>query len=204
MNKAFENFKQYILPFGLNDTDFDQLVQYCEIVHYQKGEVVMEAGVKQNCIYFINQGIIKNYVNKMDGGTSIYGFRIENMLITGYALYNYKNEYRAKLNIKCLEDCELISIPLQALKFMEEHSKSAHQVGRFLAEAHALELVDYIIDIDTKSLVDRYDDLEKMFPNIHQRVPQHMIASYLGITAVHLSNIKKSRKNASFNLSKNE
>jgi hypothetical protein len=87
---------------------------------------------------------------------------------------------------------------------MEEHSKSAHQVGRFLAEAHALELVDYIIDIDTKSLVDRYDDLEKMFPNIHQRVPQHMIASYLCITPVHLSNVKKSRKNASFNRSKNE
>jgi CRP-like cAMP-binding protein len=130
MNKAFENFKQYILPFGLNDTDFDQLVQYCEIVHYQKGEVVMEAGVKQNCIYFINQGIIKNYVNKMDGGTSIYGFRMEKMLITGYALYNYKNEYRAKLNIKCLEDCELISIPLQALKFMEEHSKVAPYGGK--------------------------------------------------------------------------
>jgi CRP-like cAMP-binding protein len=129
---------------------------------------------------------------------------MENMLITGYALYNYKNEYRAKLNIKCLEACELISIPLQALKFMEEHSKSAHKVGRFLAEAHAMELVDYIIDIDTKSLADRYDDLEKVFPNIHQRVPQHMIASYLGITPVHLSNVKKSRKNASFNLSKNE
>jgi len=69
-------------------------------------------------------------------------------------------------------------------------------VGRFLAEAHALELVDYIIDVDTKSLVDRYDNLEKLFPNIHQRVPQHMIASYLGITPVHLSNVKKSRKNA--------
>ena len=204
MNKDFENFKQYIFPFGLNDADFDQLVQYCSIVHFKKGEVVMEAGVKQNAIYFIYKGIIRNYVNKMDGGTSIYGFRIENMIITGYALYNYKNEYRAKLNIKCLEDCELISIPLQALKFMEEHSKVAHMVGRFLAEAHALELVDYIIDIDTKSLVDRYDDLEKMFPNIHQRVPQHMIASYLCITPVHLSNVKKSRKNVSFNPSKNE
>ena len=87
---------------------------------------------------------------------------------------------------------------------MEKHSKVAHKLGRFLAEAHAMELVDYIIDVDTKSLADRYDDLEKVFPIIHQRVPQHMIASYLGITAVHLSNVKKSRKNASFNLSKNE
>ena len=197
MEKSFEKFKLYIAPFGLSDANFDLLLGFCEQVQFKKGDVIMKAGEKQNCIYFINQGIIKNYVNKMDGGTSIYGFRIENMLITGYALYNYKNEYRAKLNIKCLEDCDLISIPLQALKFMEEHSKVAHKVGRFLAEAHALELVDYIVDIDTKSLVDRYDDLEKMFPNIHQRVPQHMIASYLGITAVHLSNVKKSRKNVS-------
>ena len=204
MNQAFDQLKKYIAPFGLEDADFEELIQYCAIEQFQKGDVVMEAGVKQNCIYFVCKGIIKNYVNKMDGGTSIYGFRMENMLITGYALYNYKNEYRAKLNIKCLEDCELISIPLQALKFMEEHSKSAHQVGRFLAEAHALELVDYIIDIDTKSLVDRYDDLEKMFPNIHQRVPQHMIASYLCITPVHLSNVKKSRKNVSFNPSENK
>jgi len=197
MNKAFENLKQYILPFGLSDADFDQLVQYCEIINFQKGDLVMEAGVKQKSIYYIYKGIIKNFVNKMDGGTSIYGFRMENMLITGYSLYNYKNDYRAKLNIRCLEDCELVSIPLQALRYMEEHSKVAHMVGRFLAEAHAMELVDYIIDVDTKSLVERYDDLERMFPNIHQRVPQHMIASYLGITPVHLSNVKKSRKNVS-------
>jgi len=197
MNKAFENLKQYILPFGLSDADFDQLVQYCDIINFQKGDLVMEAGIKQKSIYYICKGIIKNFVNKMDGGTSIYGFRMENMLITGYALYNYKNDYRAKLNIRCLEDCELVSIPLQALRYMEEHSKVAHMVGRFLAEAHAMELVDYIVDIDTKSLVERYDDLERMFPNIHQRVPQHMIASYLGITGVHLSNVKKSRKNVS-------
>ena len=105
MNKAFENLKQYILPFGLSDADFDQLVQYCEIINFQKGDLVMEAGVKQKSIYYIYKGIIKNFVNKMDGGTSIYGFRMENMLITGYSLYNYKNDYRAKLNIRCLEDC---------------------------------------------------------------------------------------------------
>ncbi len=78
---------------------------------------------------------------------------------------------------------------------MEEHSIVAHKVARLLAEEHALELVNYIIDIDTKSLLDRYDNLENNFPNINQRVPQHMIASYLGITPVHLSNVKKSRKN---------
>jgi len=191
MEKSFEKFKLYLAPFGLSDKDFDVLVSYCEALQFKKGEVVMKAGEKQSYIYFIAKGIIRNYVHSQEGEIKTYGFRIENMLITGYGLHNYKNDYRAKVNIECLEDCTLIKIPLQALKFMEEHSKEAHKVGRYLAETHIIELVDFIIDIDTMPVLERYNNLEKIFPNIHQRVPQHIIASYLRVTPVHLSNVKK-------------
>ncbi len=191
MEKSFEKFKLYIAPFGLSDADFDVLVSYCEALQFKKGDVVMKAGEKQSFIYFIVKGIIRNYVLSHEGEIKTYGFRVENMLITGYGLHNYKNEYRAKVNIECLEECTLIKIPMQALKFMEEHSKEAHKVGRYLAETHIIELVDFIIDIDTMPVLERYNNLEKLFPNIHQRVPQHIIASYLRITPVHLSNVKK-------------
>ncbi len=191
MEKSFEKFKLYIAPFGLSDADFDVLVSYCEALQFKKGDVVMKAGEKQSFIYFIVKGIIRNYVLSQEGEIKTYGFRVENMLITGYGLHNYKNEYRAKVNIECLEECTLIKIPMQALKFMEEHSKEAHKVGRYLAETHIIELVDFIIDIDTMPVLERYNNLEKLFPNIHQRVPQHIIASYLRITPVHLSNVKK-------------
>jgi CRP-like cAMP-binding protein len=191
MEKSFEKFKLYIAPFGLSDADFDVLVSYCDPMQFKKGDVVMKAGEKQSYIYFIVKGIIRNYVLSQEGEIKTYGFRVENMLITGYGLHNYKNDYRAKVNIECLEDCMLIKIPLQALKFMEEHSKEAHKVGRYLAETHIIELVDFIIDIDTMPVLERYNNLEKLFPNIHQRVPQHIIASYLRITPVHLSNVKK-------------
>jgi hypothetical protein len=78
--------------------------------------------------------------------------------------------------------------------------KFGERLGRFMAEAHVLEMVKYVIDRDTLSILERYDNLERAFPNIHQRVPQHMIASYLGITPVYLSNVKKSRKNISAQL----
>ena len=191
MDKSFEKFKHYLAPFGLNDADFDVLVGYCEPMQFKKGDVVMKAGEKQSAIYFIYKGIIRNYVLSSEGEIKTYGFRIENMLITGYGLHNYKNDYRAKVNIECLEECVLIKIPLQALKFMEEHSKEAHKVGRYLAETHIIELVDFIIDIDTMPVLERYNNLEKIFPNIHQRVPQHIIASYLRVAPVHLSNVKK-------------
>jgi hypothetical protein len=47
-----------------------------------------------------------------------------------------------------------------------------------------------VISADTKSLMERYEDLENIFPNIHQRVPQHFIAAYLRISRVHLSRLK--------------
>ena len=45
----------------------------------------------------------------------------------------------------------------------------------------------------TKKTLPTYNNLEEKYPNIHNRIPQRMIASYLGITPVHLSNLKKSR-----------
>jgi hypothetical protein len=73
---------------------------------------------------------------------------------------------------------------------MEESSKDAHKVARYIAEAHIIDLVKFVISADTKSLRERYEELENIFPNIHQRVPQHIIAAYLRISRVHLSRIK--------------
>ena len=194
MDKSLTMFKQFVSPFGFNDTDFMTLIEFCDIVQFPKGAEIMKAGEKQNYIYYISKGIIRNYVICAEGQVRTYGFRMENMLTTGYALHNYKDEHRAVVNSECLEDCEMIRIPFSALKFMENHSKDAHKVARYLAEGHTMELVGFIIDNDTKSVLERYNNLESMFPNIQQRLPQHIIASYLRITPVHLSNLKKSRK----------
>ena len=194
MNKAFEKFKQYVAPFGLNEADFTTLVQFCEFVSFPKGAELMKAGYKQNHIFFVSKGIIRNFVLSNEGQIRTYGFRMENMLVTGYAIHNYHNEFRAVVNIECLEDCEMVKIPISALRFMESNSKDAHKVARFIAEAHIMDLVGFIIDNDTKTVLERYENLENTFPNIHQRLPQHIIASYLRITPVHLSNIKKHRK----------
>lgn len=194
MDKAFEKFKQYVAPFGLNESDLDTLLQFCTFVHFPKGAEIMKVGERQNHIYFITKGIIRNFVLSTDGQLRTYGFRLENMLVTGYTIHNVKNEFMAVVNVECLEECEMIKIPVSALVFMEQNSKDAHKVARYIAEAHIMDLVTFILDNDTKSVLERYNDLESNFPNIHQRLPQHIIASYLRITPVHLSNLKKSRK----------
>ena len=193
MNKYFTQFNAFIAPYGLAESHILQLNQLCEVVSMKKGEVIIKHGLKVNHIFFICNGIVRNYIFTDNGEIKTYGFRIENMLVTGYGLHNYQNEYRAKVSVECLEECTMIKIPLSALKILEQNSTVAQQVARHLAENHVLGLVDFIIDIDTKSLLERYYNLDNLFPNIHQRVPQHIIASYLGTTPVHLSRIKNAR-----------
>ena len=192
MQKAFENFKQFIEPFGLNGADFNAMIRSCEIIQFPKGHTIINGGTKQDAVFYMSKGIVRNYVVTLDEQINTYGFRMENMLITGYGLHNYKNEYRALVSVETLEACEMIKIPFPVLNYMELHSKDAHKVARHLAENHSIELVQFIISADTNTLIDRYNNLEQLFPNIHQRVPQHIIASYLRITPVHLSRIKKS------------
>jgi CRP-like cAMP-binding protein len=192
MQKAFENFKQLIEPFGLNEADFNTMIQSCKIIQFPKGQTIINAGTKQDAVFYMSKGIVRNYVVTLDEQISTYGFRMENMLITGYGLHNNKNEYSALVSVETLEECEMIKIPFSVLNYMELHSKDAHKVARYLAENHTIELVQFIISADTNTLINRYNNLEQLFPNIHQRVPQHIIASYLRITPVHLSRIKKS------------
>jgi CRP-like cAMP-binding protein len=95
--------------------------------------------------------------------------------------------------VQCLEDCTLIKVPFDAINYVINHIKLGDRLGRFMAEAHVVQMIQYVIQRDTLSIIERLDNIDKNFPNIHQRVPQYMIASYLGITPVHLSNLKKKR-----------
>ena len=197
MTNHFEMLNSFIKSHvEMSEAELTDFNQKCEIVEFSKGEIFIKVGAPQHSLFFITKGIVRNYVDTNDGVTKIYNFRTEGMQVTGYALYNYKDSLKALVNSQCIEDSILIKVPLQAIKYVTEQFKNGERLGRYLAEAHVIEMMNYIIKRDTKSIIERYDSLEQDYPNIQQRIPQHMIASYLGITPVHLSNLKKSRKSS--------
>ena len=201
MPDPFINFNSFIKQqVEISDAELESLNKSCDIISFPKGHILMKAGDKQQNLYFISKGIVRNFIDTDKGESKVYNFRSENMQVTGYALYNYADELKALVNVQCLEECTFIKVPLEVIKYCIEHMKFGERLGRHMAEAHVLEMVKYVIDRDTLSILERYDNLERAFPNIHQRVPQHMIASYLGVTPVYLSTIKKSRKNISTQL----
>ena len=195
MSAHFEIFNQFITKYvEFTATELVDLNKKCTKVEFAKGDIIIKAGEVQKNIYFITKGIIRNYVENNKGEIKIYNFRSEGMTVTGYALYNYEEKFKALVNVECLEDCIMIQVPLDVINYVINHMKLGDRLGRYMAEAHVVELVNYIVDRDAKSIIEKYDHLEENFPNIHQRIPQYLIASYLGITPVHLCNLKKCRK----------
>lgn len=195
MPNHFEMFNSFITRHvEMTEAELTAFNQKCKIVEFSKGEIIMKAGEPQQNLYFITKGIVKNYIETEAGETKIYNFRTEGMQVTGYASYNYKDNLKALVNVRCIEDCIMIQVPFSVIKYVIEHIKSGERLGRLMAESHIVEMLNYIINRDSKSIIERYDNLDAEYPNIQNRVPQRLIASYLGITPVHLSNLKKSRK----------
>jgi CRP-like cAMP-binding protein len=195
MPNHFEMFNSFITRHvEMSEAELDNLNKRCQLVEFSKGEIIMKAGEPQQNLYFITKGIVKNYIETEAGETKIYNFRTEGMQVTGYASYNYTDNFKALVNVKCIEDCIMIQVPFSIIKYVIEHIKTGERLGRLMAEGHVVEMLNYIINRDSKSIIERYDNLDAEYPNIQNRVPQRLIASYLGITPVHLSNLKKSRK----------
>lgn len=195
MSKHFEIMNAFVRSqIDISDAELAAFNQKCTLVEFSKGAIIMKAGEPQDCLYFITKGLVKNYIDTDSGEMKIYNFRTEGMQVTGYALYNYKNNLKALVNVKCIEDTSMIKVPLSVIKFVIENTKNGERLGRFMAEYHVNEMINYIIERDSKSIIDRYESLEQKYSNIHNRVPQRLIASFLGITPVHLSNLKKNRK----------
>ena len=194
MPEHFDMFNQFITKYvEFSNDELTDFSSKCTKVEFSKGAYIMKAGEIQKNLYFITKGIIRNYIENNKGEIKIFNFRSEAMVVTGYASYNYEDNLKSLVNVQCLEDCILIKVPFDAINYVINNIKLGDRLGRFMAEAHVVQMIQYVIQRDTMSIIERLDNIDKHFPNIHQRVPQYMIASYLGITPVHLSNLKKRR-----------
>ena len=97
-------------------------------------------------------------------------------------------------SLQALEDTSVIVMPRSIIEWGYQELREGDKLGRLIAEYYFFYQDTRIKNMFALTPKERYDSIAEVFPNIHNRVPQHMIASYLGITPVHLSRLKNQRK----------
>nr|WP_084406953.1 Crp/Fnr family transcriptional regulator [Pedobacter panaciterrae] len=144
-----------------------------------------------NDIGFIINGSVRYYHVK--DGTEITGyFSFENEFVSSYK--SYLTQQASTGYIQALEQTDLILISRKSMDLMLESRLLGYKMerfGRLVAEYYICCYEDRIASFITKTPEERYLKMLETEPEIMQRVPQHYVANFLGITPVSLSRIRK-------------
>ena len=142
-----------------------------------------------NEIFFINKGLIRVIVTDNEGVEHSIHFAMENQFIADYSSFLLKQP--SLYTLQAEEETEVVVMPRAAIEWGYKNLAQGDRLGRLIAEFYFIYQDNRIKNLYARTPKERYDSITDVFPGIHNRVPQHMIASYLGISPVHLSRLKK-------------
>ncbi|MDZ4840458.1 MAG: Crp/Fnr family transcriptional regulator [Bacteroidota bacterium] len=174
---------------GITDDEFEKFVADSEVKIFKKQEYLNQPPNVPNHIYFINNGLLRLSIIDLNGDEHTTHFALENQFIADYS--NFIMQTTSIYHIQALELSECVVIPRNSIEWGYKYLTQGEKLGRMIAEYYFMFLEEKIKTLYIVTPKDRYDNLGKQFYNIHNRVPQHLIASFLGISPIHLSQLKK-------------
>jgi CRP-like cAMP-binding protein len=174
---------------SISEEELRNFLKNCFIKNFQRHQSLSHPNVIPNDIFFINKGILRVIVHDKEASEHTIHFALENQFIADYS--SFIQQLPSLYTLQALEETEVIVMPRSAVDWDYKNLKEGDKLGRLIAEFYFIYQDNRIKNLYARSAKERYDTITEVFPNIHNRVPQHMIASYLGITPVHLSRLKK-------------
>lgn len=172
-----------------SESEINYFLKNCSIKQFEKKEILSHSNSIPKEIFFINKGIIRLFLIDNKGTEHTIHFAMENEFICDYSAFINKKE--SVYLVEALEKTEVVVLPRKTIEWCYSNMDEGDKIGRLIAESYFVHQDNYIKDKYSRTPKEMYDSITDVFPNIHNRVPQHMIASYLGITPIHLSRLKK-------------
>jgi CRP-like cAMP-binding protein len=188
-NSPYANLLAHIRRFiSLNENEAGILLPYFEYRQVKKKEHILEEGKICMANHFILKGCCRMYSITGAGSEQIVQFAIDNWWITDYR--SLDNQRPSEFSIQAVEPCEIASLRRSVQDELFERLPKLERYFRLVlqrAYAAAIMRVKYIF---TESGEERYQNFTHSFPEFIQRIPQYMLASYLGMSAEFLSKIR--------------
>ena len=140
-------------------------------------------------IAFVEKGALRAYTVDEKGAEHIIQFALEGWTISD--LYSFLTGEPATYNIDALEDSELVLISKQAQEELLKQVPKYETYIRLQLTGAYIAMQRRLTSIISMPLEDRYTNFIAQYPTIAQRVPQHMLASYMGLTPETLSRVRR-------------
>lgn len=176
----------------LTDEEFDYILSHFVERKFKKHQFVLQEGEIAHNDFFILDGCLKSYFTDSKGKEHILQFGMKDWWITDYQAYY--NQSKATINIDCIEDSELLCL---SFKNREKLCSEIHKIEHFFRKKtnkRNIALQQRILSLLSNNAKEKYDQLLNLYPELFQKVPKQLIASYLGVTRETLSRLNAGKK----------
>ncbi len=186
------HLKNYIRQcVDVSDAEVVDILSYFKQQHFPKKHLLLSEGEVCKLEGFIIQGCIKTYYTDPDGQDVIQTFATENWWISDVASFEYQTP--SKMYIETIEPTELLTLSQDSkTRLLEEHPK-LEKMFRILLQRHLRAYQDRLYRNIALPASERYQLFLEKNAHLLQRIPQHLIASYLGISPESLSRIRSKK-----------
>ena len=164
-----------------------------------KNEFLLREGEICLDTFFVEKGLLRMYSLDKNGKEHVIQFAPENWLISDRSSLNF-NE-KSKFYIEAIEDTEVFILGNDFFTKMIENYPHIAERNDLLLQKHIRNLQNRVNSLLADTAEERYMNFIKMYPDILLRVPQWMVASYLGITPESLSRVRKELARKNFEIS---
>lgn len=174
---------------SLNAEEQQAIINHLQIEEYNKGTVLLRQGEVPAKCYFVLKGCIRQYTIHETGEEVTFNFYTEDQAIS---IFNHhKEDKSSEYTFTCLEDSVLVVGDLDTEKDMYNKYGQLETMTRKMIEENLGQVQDEFATFIASTPEERFKALLLKRPHLLDRVPQHQIASYLGITPESFSRIKK-------------
>lgn len=155
---------------------------------YLKNQYLVQSGDTCNAVSFVLSGCIKTFFLNTVGQEHVVVLAVEDWWTSDIESFLYQKP--AEFNVQCLEDSEVIQLKYEDLEELYTMIPNFESFWRKIMEKAYVSCQKRILRNFTLTAKERYLLFKNSYANIEQRIPQYLVASYLGITKEFLSKIK--------------
>jgi CRP-like cAMP-binding protein len=185
----FENFYAYVSPIiTFTEAEKQVLESAFSFRQVPRKFKLAEEGKVARELFFICKGLVRLYYTK--DGLEITGYIFREKLFAS-SHDSFLRQLPSIQTLETLEDCDLLVISKAGLEQLYEKLPKMHILARKVAEQRFINAQMMLSSFILDSPEERYRKFEEQHGDLLLRVPHHIIASFLGITPVSMSRIRK-------------
>ncbi len=185
----FESINDYVNKCTVINSEetafFNALLEFKKV---PKRTMLLHEGDTCNFEAFINRGCIRTFYINENGFEITLQFAIEDWWVSDIASFHERKP--SSMFIETLEDCELLLLSPQTKETLLYKVPKMERVFRLMVQRNLSVMQSRLFKTMASSAQEKYLDFLNSYPTIPQRVAQHYIASYLGISPEFLSKVR--------------